>query len=292
MMRLFLRSARRLSGALSDDASYGRRSRGRALALASASALTLAALGGCGGGDKPAAERPEAGDDMDEDRGSYRRSQAPDIGEDDSDDGLAVEGLRGRLDNYDIQEGVQPHAGALDACFSSYRKAGKRRYLGGRIELAYVVAKDGSVDSVHTLKSDLGAWPVERCLLEVAREMSFARPKGGAAAEFTLPLEFTAQRAPVTLEGDEGSAALAVAGEDALQALADCAEQGEVPERTAVTLYAGLRGAVQSVGFATPEGPADATWLDCAEQAVMGWTVADPKGKITRMTFEFSREAP
>lgn len=245
---------------------------------------TAGLAAGCGGkGDSAAAREPTAGDDGDGPSG--RRGMAPDIGEEEDDDELQVEGLRGRLDTYDIQEGVKPHAGAIDKCFTANR--GKARYLGGSVELLFIVARDGTVQNVHLSRSDLGSWPVERCLLEVSRGMTFVKPKGGAPAEFTLPLGFTARTPPEDWDG--GRAAVEVTDKH-LATLATCAEAGAAPASAWITVYLGTRGQVQSAGFATT-APIDEAWAACAEQELLGWMLSDPQGRIARMTFAYPPEA-
>lgn len=246
-------------------------------------ALALAGIAtGCGGkSDSSAAKEPEA----EEEGPSGRRGMAPDIGEEEEEgDELQVEGLRGRIDTYDIQEGVKPHAGAIDGCFTKNR--GKARYLGGNVELLFIVAKDGTVQNVHLSKSNLGSWPIERCLLEVSRGMTFVKPKGGAPAEFTLPLGFTARTAPEDWDG--GRAAIEVTDKH-LAELATCAEAGTAPASAWITVYLGTRGQVQSAGFATT-APIDEAWATCAEQKILGWTLTDPQGRIARMTFAYPSE--
>jgi hypothetical protein len=235
-----------------------------------------AGAAGCGGKSDGARE-PAAEDD---DGPSGRRGQAPDIGEDEPDDGLQVEGLRGRIDTYDIQQGVEPHAQAIDDCFTKNR--GKRRWLGGQIELAFVVGAEGAVQTVHMSQSNLGAWPVERCLLEVARGMTFVKPKGGPTAEFTLPLGFSSRTPPDEWDGARGASE--VATQEA--GLAACGEAGVVPASAVITLYVGTRGQVQSVGFAA-SAPVDEAWATCAEQAILGWALSDPQGRIVRTSFTY-----
>lgn len=258
---------------------------GRPVAATVLAVLLAAGAGaGCGGGQKADTAPAPAADDDDGEDPRYRRASAPGMDEEE-DDGLEVEGLLGRLDNYDIQQGVQPHAGALDRCFTENR--GKRRYLGGHVELAFVVGAEGAVDTVHVARSDLGAWPVERCLLEVARGMTFAEPRGGPRAEFVVPLDFTA-RGSVD-EWDQGRGRAEAAGRAA--ELDACAGAGAAPAQAWITLYVGTRGQVQSAGFAAPGGPMDEAWAGCAEAALLGWTLSDPQGRVARMGFAYPMEA-
>jgi hypothetical protein len=248
------------------------------MSLTAALAL-LTCAAGCGGNSEGAKE-PAVEDDGE--APSHRRGQAPDI-DDGPDDGLQIEGLRGRIDSYDIQQGVKPHVQAIDDCFTKNR--GKRRWLGGQVELAFTIGAEGAVQTVHMSQSNLGAWPVERCLLEVGGAMTFVKPKGGPTAEFTLPLGFESRMPPD--DWDQARAGAEVTTHE--PGLAACSDAGAAPASALITLYVGTRGQVQSVGFAS-SAPVDAAWAACAEQTILGWTLSDPQGRIARMTFTFPAE--
>ena len=241
---------------------------------------------GCGGpSSEPEAPKSEPSSQpaKDDDAPSFRRARTPDIDNDDDDDGLEVEGLRGRLDTYDIQEGMRPHAGKLQRCYTDY--AGRRRYVGGDIELGFVVERDGTVKSVHVTQSDLGAWPVEKCMLEVCRQMRFPKPKGNAAAEFSVPLSFAARS-----RVDDWNEARTESEVSEISAEIDsCAEEtgAGAPTGVLVTLYVGSRGKVKSVGFAAGEGAIDPSWADCAAAKILAWTLTDPRGRVARARFVY-----
>lgn len=244
----------------------------------------------CGGGGgasaEPGAEEPDRRTEIGDRTGDRRGGAYPGDDEDDGgDENLAVEGLRGRMDTYEIQRGIEPHAAAIDGCFQSHIK--RKGYIGGRIVLEFVVTPTGDLKHAQIKESDLGAWAIERCLLEVARQMEFGRPKGGEA-DFTVPLEWGATR-PVQWWTEE-QAELAI--EERPDELGACAETAGAEVRNVwVTLYVGARGEVQSVGFASPaRHPAPATydaWADCAASVVMAWTLPDPRGTITKLGFRY-----
>lgn len=146
----------------------------RAAALVS---LSLFSLAGCGGSEKPA----------DEPRRVTR--VVTDDGSGDH-DALDVASSRGVLEPEQIQATVEPHGAALSTCYIDHVKG--RRWLGGALTIRWEVAADGKVSQAHVVESDLGAWPVEHCLLAVARQLTFPAPRGGAATDFVLPLEFSA----------------------------------------------------------------------------------------------------
>ncbi|MCG8425524.1 MAG: AgmX/PglI C-terminal domain-containing protein [Proteobacteria bacterium] len=238
----------------------------------------------CGGAPAQPAQPEQAAVDRSSvrDRDSHRAT-APDIGEEDH-GGLAVSGLRGRLDVYDIREGMRPHSRSLERCYTS--RVGQRRYLGGDVEFQFAVERDGTVKSVQVLKSDLGAWPVEKCMLEVCRNMVFPRPKGGGVADFTVPLSFAARaRVEVWNETRTKAEVSAMAAQ-----LDTCADQTatRAPANVRITFYVGARGQVQSVGFAGRDDPIADAWADCAAQRVTTWTMSDPRGRVVKAGFTYN----
>jgi len=147
------------------------------------------------------------------------------------------------------------------------------------------IHQDGVVTGVRMAESDLGNWTIERCLLDVARGATFAKPAGGDA-DFSVPLEFTAKGRSITWDEDKALRAVGgqVAGLDACGKGKVSRPDGEVT----ITLYVGPGGKVQSVGFATAN-PADDAWVDCAEKAVGAWRLPDPRGSIVKLTAYYPR---
>ena len=202
------------------------------------------------------------------------------------DDGEVVS-TRGHLDPAAIQAGVAPHATELQACYND--AVGRRRWLGGKVSLKWQLSAAGVVTQAQVAESDLGAWPIEQCLLGIARKMQFAAPTGGDT-DFSMPLEFSTKGGNAQW-WDEDRALAAVGKRPA--SLASCDSKvkrsgGAPPSDVTVTLYVGPHGAVQSVGFASngEHGIPDA-WADCASAKVWQWALQDPKGKIVKMAFRF-----
>ncbi len=224
-------------------------------AIASAGMIGLAAA--CGGSEKPRQEPPQ------QQPSKYRKYAA----DEEEPDDVTVTTSRGVLEPDQVHAGMAPHNEALSGCYV-HRVAG-RRWLGGELVLRWEVDAAGQIVQVHVAESDLGAWPVERCLLEVARQMKFPAPRGGPT-DFTVPLAFSsARRAEVWSEEDS---ALAVA--DQLTQLGECsAAEPAPPSNVRITLYASSRGPL-SVGFSTsapsglPEG-----WAECAEKLALAWRI-------------------
>lgn len=222
---------------------------------------------------------------------------------DEHDDELALTSSRGVLEPDQVHAGMAPHSDALSGCYMS-RVAG-RRWLGGDLVLRWAVDAEGKILDVRVAESDLGAWPVERCLLEVARKMTFEAPRGGPT-DFTVPLGFSSVKRADVLSEEESAQAV---GEQ-LSQLDTCTAvttgtgitgtgttgttgtTGLAPRPLLITLYASNRG-VLSVGFAAAEGAAEdpaetaaATaaeaaglpdaWADCAEKVALAWRFPIP----------------
>lgn len=236
-------------------------------------AVLLMSLGlgvACGG-----AEKSKAVDEPVEETGG--RDERPDE-EEEPDDGMEIESTRGKMDPADVEAGLAPHAEALQDCYLS--RVGKQKWLGGKVELKWEIAREGTLTSAQLVWSDLGHWGVEKCMLEIARAITFTKPKGGDA-DFTIPLELTARGNAEWWDEDKSAAVVS----KRVAELAACAEAG-LPDPTdvTVTVYVGTRGKVQSAGFSSPALIDDA-WADCAHKTVMAWTLSDPKGRVAKLSF-------
>jgi TonB family protein len=181
--------------------------------------------------------------------------------------------------------GVSPHQGELEGCFTS--QVAKRRFLGGKVELKWQIGADGALKSVQIAQSDLGAWPVEKCLLDISRGMEFAKPKGGAT-DFSIPLEFSGKQSSTWWDEEVGTNAV----KNRVKDLAKCDKTGTPPQDATITAYVGARGKVVSVGFATAqdaglEPDAWDAWADCAEKRILAWQLPDPRGQIAKLAFHY-----
>ncbi len=247
--------------------------------------LAFAVLGlvfaGCGGGGRPAVENPGGGEAEEEFTPTHHESTAPKMDDDEEDDGVEIEGLRGHLSPADVEAGVSPHFREIMACHTSRTK--KRRYIGGKVELGWTVNKDGTVKTAQIRESDLGAWDIEKCLLDIAREIQFKAPRGGEA-DFSLPVDFDARQGVRWWDEERADEEVA----DNLDQLEECPSQ---PTNVWVTFYVGTRGAVQSAGFASPsKQPIDDAWADCAAAAIESWTLSDPEGRMVKSGFRYHPE--
>jgi hypothetical protein len=233
--------------------------------------IFVAACGGGGGGakavDHPVEHAPKSVDHEEDS---------------DPDDGLEIESTRGKLDQDEIDEGIEPHSEALQDCFLS--RAGKAKWLGGKVEVKWVVANDGTLTSAQIAADDLGSWEVEKCILDESRAMTFPKPHGKGAANFSIPFEFDGGRQASWWDEEMAANVLSKHTAD-LDGCAAAAKTAD-PTDVTVTLYVGTRGKVQSVGFGSPALIDDA-WAGCAVKKVMAWQLTDPKGKVVKLSFVY-----
>jgi hypothetical protein len=235
-------------------------------------ACLVVALAACGGSSKPAETTP---DPMSRDP-----SDAPvDDGQgEEYDDGVQISGQRGILEPGDIEPVIKKHSDELSDCFSDNTRS--LPYVGGKVELKFRVNPDGTVKAVQAANGDLGAWPVEKCLLGVSRGMSFPKPKGNGVAEFSFPIEFPA-RAMST--ADTEGLADEIASKVGELSACDSAVGGN-PGNVTIIVYVGVKGAIKSAGFTTvEEAPFPDEWADCAMAKVLSWKLTDPRGRVVKV---------
>jgi hypothetical protein len=238
--------------------------------------------------------------------------------EDEPEDGVTFTKQKGTISKEKIDAGLAPHQQSLMECYTA--KVGKRRFLGGEVRLHWELKADGAIKTVK-LDSNLGAWDVEKCLLDIAWSATFDKPTG-ADAEFEIPLNFSATRS--TAVWDEDEALRAVGGQLAL--LDECpngdplhkktpakktakkakkappkAPKGDVeakperpeprpPSNVTITMYIGPQGKAQSIGFSSPTSELGPKWATCASQVAASWRLPDPKGQIAKLAIRYKAE--
>lgn len=237
------------------------------------------ALAACGGKTVPS--KSVAVDD------DHAHKAAAPVDEDsDDNDEMELVSSRGRMEPAKVEKAMAPHTSAIAACYTE--AVAGRKWLGGELTLHWFVTADGTLEHLAVNNATLGAWPVEKCILAIARAIPFGAPKGGAA-DFTVPLTFSAKGAVETWDEDR---ALAAVGSQ-LKKLHDCNKGGAAEGSVAVTAYVGPGGKVASVGFATAEGaPQSDAWFDCAEKIAQKWRLPDPRGRYARLSVVAQVAAP
>lgn len=199
---------------------------------------------------------------------------------------------KGHLEPAAVDAGLAPHRARLTGCYT--QAVGKRRWLGGHVLVRWEVAADGTVARVLLTESDLGAWPIEKCVLDIARGASFGKPIGGAA-ELTLPLEFSPVARPALWDIEQSAKAVggqllkleACARAKAAPATRAARKAAAVPDEVSITIYVGPHGRAESVGFASATTVLDDDWAACAEKTALGWHLPDPKGQVTKLAVRY-----
>ena len=195
----------------------------------------------------------------------------------DENDGVSVVGTKGHMEPHDVEAGLAPHTAAMQECFTT--RAARKRWLGGKLQLAWKITKAGVVTQVVIDQSDVGSWAIEKCVLELARQATFAKPKHGDA-DFSVPLDFEARGQIVWWEETVAQKAV---GKRAADIKKKCDKAGAPGDAVTITVYVGTRGKVQAAGFASPAAIPDA-WADCASKLIESWTLPDPRGKVAKLS--------
>jgi hypothetical protein len=238
--------------------------------------IILAALAAACGGAKKNVAKPD-------DKATQPVAhQNDDSNDGDGDDNMQVEGTVGHIDPDAAENVIQARADQMSGCWS--QEAASHRYVGGHVELAMHVDRDGSVKVAKIADGDLGSWTIEKCLIASAKELTFPKPKGGPEADVSFPLDFPTQ-SKIVRDMDQKRAGAELAKK--MNELDKCVEKQ--PKTVQVTVYIGPGGAVQSAGFATSDdGGLDEAWGDCALEKAMAWKVTDPRGVIWKGSMSYS----
>jgi hypothetical protein len=196
-------------------------------------------------------------------------------------EGVTIVSAHGHMEKDAIDAWLNPHQADLMDCY--LKRVRGKRWLGGHVKLHWDINKDGTIAAVKLMaESDLGARPVEKCLLELAQAAEFDKPVGGDA-DFDIPLDFT-PTGHVT-PWDEDRATHAIGGQ--LAKLDTCGKKVEPPDDVVVTLYVGPRGRAQSVGFSSDASVIDDKWAECAERVALAWRLPDPKGTVGKLAIRY-----
>jgi TonB family protein len=235
----------------------------------------VAVIAACGGSKPPPPKPPPE---------PVRQTRRIPVEDTEPDDGVEIVAAHGHMDPAVVEAGLAPHKAELSECYTA--RVGKRRWLGGHVTLHWDINKSGEVTAVKLAESDLGAWPIEKCLLDIARAATFGKPIGGDA-DFTVPLDFTAKGKATPLDEDLANKAVS----RTLAKLDECGRakgvKGGNPSDVTITLYVGPQGKTQSVGFASPKSVLDDAWVDCAEKHAFAWKLPDPKGAIAKVALHY-----
>jgi len=196
--------------------------------------------------------------------------------EDASNDSLNVQGLRGTLSQYEVQNALEPRMPKFARCVQ--KRSGEVEWLSGHVSLEFHVNLDGSVASVYPRESSMGDRATERCIGEVAKGTRFPAPHGGEADfawSLDVPLDDTV-REPVALTGADVAEAL-VQHIPLLESACGAGSYG-------VTAYVDPEGKVVAAGVSAGD-QTSAAKLDCVSETVQNFVFASPGSYAAKVTF-------
>jgi len=194
-------------------------------------------------------------------------------------DDMKVSGTLGTLDEDEIAGPFQRRWDDITRCYDDVAK--QQQFLGGKIEVKQRVDKKGDPKSAWITSSTFGNYDAERCVLQIARELHFSKPKGGAEAEFTYPIEFRARRPVTTWEEGRVQPSVAKHRRNVHECKAKAA--GGLPPALSLTVYVAPGGKVASAGLAA-DAPLDDAFAACLVQKTKAWRLDDPLGRIAKCT--------
>ncbi len=100
-----------------------------------------------------------------------------------------VEGLLGNVTGDELERVFANNRRSMERCYEE--AVMDLEELEGTLRFQAEVASDGTVSSAFIMESDLGSVDAEMCMLQVVKEMTFKRVKGGVAIIY-YPLELEA----------------------------------------------------------------------------------------------------
>lgn len=190
---------------------------------------------------------------------------------------MQVSGTLGTLTDDQIAGPFQRRWDDITRCYDD--AARRLGYLGGKVEIKLRVDHNGESKEGYIVSSTLGSYQAERCILQIARELQFASPKGGPVAEFSYPIQFRARRPVTEWDAARGAAVLTHHRGEVDACLPKAAP------KVALTVYVAPGGKVTSAGLSAG-GPLDDGAATCLVQRARSWRFADPLGKIAKLTLE------
>jgi len=182
----------------------------------------------------------------------------------------------GVLDERVVDRAMAPHVPAMIDCFE--RAGDARRYLSGQVVLRFVVEASGSVSDIHVIKNELGNYPVERCLIDAGRRISFPRPEGNRRTDFEYSLRFRSTGEMRVLDWKGDNVAIRVASTNDFSS---CGVLG--PQRVEAIAYVEPEGTIGSVGFVS-QGPINPIAASCAEEQMHRLRISDSRPNVVLRT--------
>jgi hypothetical protein len=188
----------------------------------------------------------------------------------------SVESEIGGMNHEDVEETFAKLQDPILGCVRD--GAARVREMGGHFAIKLRVARDGTVRSAYLSESTLGDRETELCVLSLARETHWPRPKGGEGlAERSFDVDASVE--PITLKAERAKSAKKNLGDK----LKRCALSSQAP--FVATASIDSRGRVMSAGVAPPDAESEDK-ADCVVEAVRAMKFRSPGGKAAKITFE------
>jgi hypothetical protein len=206
------------------------------------------------------------------------------------DEDVDLDFAQGYLNQGEVNEVLERHTARLTSCYERANAA--KHFAGGQVKLRFLVGADGVVRDVLVIDTEIGNYPVERCLVVEGRKIPFPRPGGESGADFEYSLEFRSTRQTHVVDWQKDVLRKRVMAK--LPSLGRCGSPGVGGDRpVAAVAYISPRGAIVSVGLASA-GPLDTIAAMCVVEEIHKWRFAPrpDTGHLVRTIFPLGKGRP
>lgn len=231
-------------------------------------ALAVCSLVACGSPKPPEAPKVEP-KSTEADKPVARKKSGP-----------SVESEIGALDKDATIRAFNSLIPRIEKCQDDRRAKEERLdFLAGDIAIKVRIKTDGTARWAYLTRSTLGDRPLETCILEAAKRVSWPKPQGGeglAENELTVPMK--GDRDAVAWPPEKVTKEIPnIKGQ-----LNGCRQGKQGTFK--LTAYVDKDGKVISAGAATPVEEADGS-AECMVKTVRGWQLPSPGGFPAKVTF-------
>lgn len=214
----------------------------------------------------------------------FRPGETPIKLGDERDDDVKLDFAQGYFNQGDVNEILEQHTARLTSCYD--RAGGAKKFAGGVVKLRFLVGADGGVRDVLVIDTEIGNYPVERCLVVEGRKIPFPKPGGSTGADFDYSLEFRSTRQTHVVDWQKDVLRRQVMAK--LPSLGRCGNPGD--RAVGAVAYISPRGYIVSVGLASA-GPLDTMSAMCVVEEIHKWrfSARPDQGQLIRTIFPLGR---
>jgi hypothetical protein len=219
----------------------------------------------------------------------YRPGEMPVGLGNEKDEDVELDFDQGYFNQGDVNEILEQHTTRLTGCYE--RAGGATKFAGGIVKLRFLVGPDGVVRDVLVIDTEIGNYPVERCLVVEGRKIPFPKPGGGSGADFEYSLEFRSSKQTHVVDWQKDVLRKRVLAK--LPSLGRCGNPGLGDRPVAAVAYISPRGSIVSVGLASA-GQLDTMAAMCVVEEIHKWRFAPraDRGQLVRTIFPLYRGRP